>query len=86
MVFDFGVFDGGDGYDTLNLSHLTTALRINLINRVVPAEALPPKLRWLTLTDNGPGFGPELLGERGSIEDAQAICQRHHDQPRPSAA
>ena len=24
------VFDGGDGYDTLNLSHLTTALRINL--------------------------------------------------------
>ncbi len=33
------VFDGGEGYDTLNLSHVATALRINLITPALNSGA-----------------------------------------------
>lgn len=35
--------------------------------REVPAEALPPRLRWLTLTDNRIEELPEALGERPAL-------------------
>lgn len=34
----------------------------------VPAEALPPALRWLTLTDNALSHLPEALGQRPQLE------------------
>ncbi len=34
----------------------------------VPAEALPPRLRWLTLTDNRLASLPEALGERPALQ------------------
>ncbi|PXW66645.1 leucine-rich repeat-containing protein kinase family protein [Methylobacterium sp. B4] len=36
--------------------------------REVPAEALPPKLRWLTLTDNRIEHLPDALGERPDLQ------------------
>ncbi len=35
--------------------------------REIPAEALPPRLRWLTLTDNALETLPEALGERPAL-------------------
>jgi hypothetical protein len=36
--------------------------------REVPAEALPPRLRWLTLTDNAIAVLPEAIGERPALQ------------------
>lgn len=36
--------------------------------REVPAEALPPRLRWLTLTDNAIEALPAALGERPALQ------------------
>ena len=36
--------------------------------REVPAEALPPRLRWLTLTDNALEALPSALGERPALQ------------------
>lgn len=36
--------------------------------REVPAEALPPKLRWLTLTDNAIATLPAALGRRPALQ------------------
>jgi hypothetical protein len=36
--------------------------------RHVPAEALPPKLRWLILTDNAVNTLPDALGERPALQ------------------
>ncbi|WP_342150509.1 leucine-rich repeat-containing protein kinase family protein [Methylorubrum sp. SB2] len=36
--------------------------------REVPGEALPPRLRWLTLTDNRIGQLPDALGERPELQ------------------
>lgn len=36
--------------------------------REVPAEALPPRLRWLTLTDNAIAALPAALGERPMLQ------------------
>ncbi len=36
--------------------------------REIPAEALPPKLRWLTVTDNALETVPEALGERPLLQ------------------
>ena len=36
--------------------------------RDVPGEALPPRLRWLTLTDNGIARLPDALGERPLLQ------------------
>jgi hypothetical protein len=34
----------------------------------LPAEALPPRLRWLTLTDNQLGHVPDALGDRPELQ------------------
>lgn len=36
--------------------------------REVPSEALPPRLRWLTLTDNAIATLPDALGERPRLQ------------------
>ncbi len=44
--------------------------------REIPAEALPPKLRWLTLTDNAIEVLPEALGERPALQKVMLAGNR----------
>ncbi len=56
--------------------------------REVPAEALPPRLRWLTLTDNALESLPRALGERPMLQKLmlagnrlQSLPDTLHDAP-----
>jgi len=42
----------------------------------VPAEALPPKLRWLTLTDNAIETLPDALGQRALLQKVMLAGNR----------
>ena len=44
--------------------------------REVPADALPPKLRWLTLTDNAIEVLPDALGERPLLQKVMLAGNR----------
>lgn len=49
--------------------------------REVPAEALPPALRWLTLTDNHIEHLPPALGERPLLQKLMLAGNRLRDLP-----
>ena len=49
--------------------------------RTVPAEALPPGLRWLTLTDNEIATLPASLGERPALRKLMLTGNRLADLP-----
>ncbi|TCS18218.1 leucine-rich repeat-containing protein kinase family protein [Caulobacter sp. BK020] len=53
--------------------------------REVPAEALPPSLRWLTLTDNAIEVLPDALGERRMLQKLMLSGNRLTDLPRSLA-
>ena len=44
--------------------------------REVPADSLPPQLRWLILTDNQIGELPEALGERPRLQKLMLACNQ----------
>ena len=44
--------------------------------REVPAEALPPNLRWLTLTDNAIEVLPEAIGRRPALQKVMLAGNR----------
>ena len=44
--------------------------------RDVPADSLPPQLRWLILTDNQIGELPETLGERPRLQKLMLACNQ----------
>ena len=52
-------------------------------NRIaeVPAAALPPALRWLTLTDNAIGHLPAELGQRPALQKLMLAGNRLHALP-----
>jgi hypothetical protein len=47
----------------------------------VPAEALPPSLRWLTLTDNRLATLPDALGRRPALQKLMLAGNRLHRLP-----
>lgn len=47
----------------------------------VPAEALPPRLRWLTLTDNAIATLPEVLGQRPELRKLMLAGNRLRQLP-----
>jgi len=47
----------------------------------LPAEALPPRLRWLTLTDNRLSSLPEALGERPDLQKLMLAGNRLNSLP-----
>lgn len=49
--------------------------------REVPGEALPPSLRWLTLTDNAIETLPSALGERPHLQKVMLAGNRLRDLP-----
>jgi len=49
--------------------------------REVPADALPPALRWLTLTDNAIGAVPKALGERPKLQKLMLAGNRLESLP-----
>ncbi|MGC1305051.1 MAG: leucine-rich repeat domain-containing protein, partial [Caulobacteraceae bacterium] len=51
----------------------------------VPAEALPPRLRWLTLTDNAIARLPDALGERPELQKLMLAGNRLEALPRSLA-
>ncbi|QGM44347.1 leucine-rich repeat-containing protein kinase family protein [Methylocystis heyeri] len=53
--------------------------------REVPAEALPPRLRWLTLTDNRIERLPESLGERPLLQKLMLAGNRLQNLPESMA-
>ncbi|WP_292507824.1 leucine-rich repeat-containing protein kinase family protein [Methylobacterium sp.] len=54
--------------------------------REVPAEALPPRLRWLTLTDNWIAELPDALGERPLLQKLMLSGNRLKAIPQNLAA
>jgi hypothetical protein len=50
--------------------------------REVPAEALPPNLRWLTLTDNTIEGLPEAIGRRPALQKVMLAGNRLQDPAR----
>ena len=48
----------------------------------IPPEALPPQLRWLTLTDNALTVLPEALGERPRLQKLMLAGNRLRSPPR----
>jgi hypothetical protein len=50
--------------------------------REVPAESLPPRLRWLTLTDNRIERLPDALGERPALQKLMLAGNRLDSLPR----
>ena len=53
--------------------------------REVPAEALPPALRWLTLTDNRLDHLPAALGERPALQKLMLAGNRLRSLPKTMA-
>lgn len=51
----------------------------------VPAEALPPRLRWLTLTDNAIAALPEALGRRPELQKLMLAGNRLCELPESLA-
>ncbi len=49
--------------------------------REVPTEALPPRLRWLTLTENALETVPHTLGERPALQKLMLAGNRLRDLP-----
>lgn len=49
--------------------------------REIPSEALPPRLRWLTLTDNALDTLPKALGERPMLQKLMLAGNRLKDLP-----
>ncbi len=47
----------------------------------VPADSLPPRLRWLTLTDNAIATLPSALGERPRLQKLLLACNRLRQLP-----
>ena len=54
--------------------------------REIPAEALPPQLRWLTLTDNALESLPEALAERPALQKLMLAGNRLRTLPESLAA
>ncbi|WP_158916027.1 leucine-rich repeat domain-containing protein [Caulobacter sp. S45] len=53
--------------------------------REVPAEALPPRIRWLTLTDNALERLPDALGQRPQLQKLMLAGNRLRDLPESLA-
>jgi hypothetical protein len=53
--------------------------------REVPAEALPPALRWLTLTDNQIEALPSAIGDRPALQKLMLAGNRLHQLPESLA-
>ena len=49
--------------------------------RDVPADSLPPQLRWLILTDNQISHLPSTLGERPRLQKLMLACNQLQDLP-----
>ncbi len=53
--------------------------------REIPAESLPPGLRWLTVTDNALETLPDALGERRALQKLMLAGNRLERLPEPLA-
>ena len=49
--------------------------------RSVPADSLPPRLRWLILTDNQISQLPDTLGQRPRLQKLMLACNQLRDLP-----